>query len=356
MSPTAFAPCAVVGSIPRAAQERTLEQEVQSSQTTLGLGPIVLPSRRGSLAEAFGSELAWQSHLLQDASLLEAILGRPIDNLESAPYVAGLRPDLELDVDGYQVLVELQLGPADPRHLGQVLRYQRGGGADAVLWLAEEARHDYASHVNDLNRLGGARVALAEVSALKVAGGWTFAGRVVAGELLGAPEAQDELAPPSDRQILYERFWEALFRHAADQQLHLFHGNRPTRQPWLLKPWRAGSGIYYRVHLAAGKTRVALVVKARAPLYGEEVYAALEAQQDNINAALSDGDLLWESAENGGRIEATVRGGYAAETERSIEVTVSLLQQMQRLFNPLLSSLPLNLLSQAADDPQTALF
>jgi len=308
------------------------------------------------LAEAFGSELAWQSHLLQDASLLEAILGRPIDNLESAPYVAGLRPDLELDVDGYQVLVELQLGPADPRHLGQVLRYQRGGGADAVLWLAEEARHDYASHVNDLNRLGGARVALAEVSALKVAGGWTFAGRVVAGELLGAPEAQDELAPPSDRQILYERFWEALFRHAADQQLHLFHGNRPTRQPWLLKPWRAGSGIYYRVHLAAGKTRVALVVKARAPLYGEEVYAALEAQQDNINAALSDGDLLWESAENGGRIEATVRGGYAAETERSIEVTVSLLQQMQRLFNPLLSSLPLNLLSQAADDPQTALF
>lgn len=94
----------------------------------------------------------------------------------------------------------------------------------------------------------------------------------------------------------------------------------------------------------------------RNPVRFKEVYSALELQQDAINAALSDGDLLWESTDNGGRIEATVRGGYAAETERGVEVTVALLQQMQRVFNPLLSSLPLNLLSQAADDPQTALF
>ncbi len=155
----------------------------QSAQTTLGLGPVVLPSRRGSLAEAFGTEGAWQAHLVEDASLLESILGRPIDDVESAPYVAGLRPDLALDVDGYQVLVELQLGSTDPRHLGQVWRYQRSGGADAVLWLAEEVRHDYVDHVLDLNRWGDARVALAEVATLRVAGGWTFTARLVAERL-----------------------------------------------------------------------------------------------------------------------------------------------------------------------------
>jgi len=328
----------------------------QSAQTTLGLGPVVLPSRRGSLAEAFGSEGAWQAHLVEDAALLESILGRPIDDVESAPFIGGLRPDLALDVDGYQVLVELQLGPVDPRHLGQVWRYQRSGGADAVLWLAEEVRHDYVDHVLDLNRWGDARVALAEVSTLRVAGGWTFTARLVAGELVGAAEVQSEQAPPSERQRLYERYWELLFQRARDQGLDLFAGNRPTRQPWMLKPWRHSSGIYYRIHQAAGRVRVALTVKSRAPLYGEQVYAALEAQRDQIDAALSDGELLWEETETGGRIEASVRGGYAAETDRSVKVTIELLQRMQHVYDPILSALPLNLLSQTADGPQTSLF
>ena len=58
----------------------------------------------------------------------------------------------------------------------------------------------------------------------------------------------------------------------------------------------------------------------------------------------------------GGRIEASVRGGYAAETDRSVKVTVELLQRMQAVYDPLLSALPLNLLSQTADGPQTSLF
>ena len=178
----------------------------------------------------------------------------------------------------------------------------------------------------------------------------------MAGEVPGAVEPPSEQAPPTDRQRQYERYWERLFQRAADQGIDLFAGNRPTRQPWLRKPWRHSSGVYYRIHLAAGKVRVALVVSSRSPLYGEEVFAALEGHQDEINTTLADGDLLWETSDTGGKIEASVRGGYAAETERSIEVTLSLLQQMRSLFDPLLSSLPLNLLSQTADEPQLSLF
>jgi len=332
-----------------------LEQERQFTQATLGLAPLVMPSRLGSLAEAFGSEAAWQAHLTQDASLLESLLGCEVEDVEPSPFVAGLRPDLALSAGGREVVVELQLAGADPRHLGQVVRYQRHAGADLVLWLAEDAR-GYAAHVEDLNRLEGARVALAEVSTLRVAGGWAFVARLVAGDLQGAGEADGEQAPPTDRQLQYERFWALLFQRAADEGLDLFSGNRPTRQPWLRKPWRPSSGIYYGIHPAAGRVRVALVVSSRSPFYGQEVYAALEAEQDAINRALSDGDLRWEASANGGRIEAVVLGGYAAETQRSVEVTVALLQKMQRLFDPLLGALPLNLLSQAADEPQLSLF
>src|SRR5690606_23953356 len=127
----------------------TLEQDRQFTQATLGLAPLVMPSRLGSLAEAFGSEAAWQAHATQDASLLESLLGCEVDDVEPSPFVAGLRPDLALSVGGREVVVELQLAGADPRHLGQVVRYQRHTGADLVLWLAEDAR-GYAAHVDDL--------------------------------------------------------------------------------------------------------------------------------------------------------------------------------------------------------------
>ncbi len=332
-----------------------MESTGQFTQTTLGFAPLVFPSHLGSLAEAFASEAAWQAHLVQDPSLLEALLGCQVDDVEPSPFVNGMRPDIALSLGGREVVVELQLGGADPRHLGQVVRYQRHAGADLVLWLAEDAR-GYAMHVEDLNRLEGARVALAEVSTLRVAGGWAFVARLVAGDPLGESGTQGEQAPPTDRERQYERYWELLFQRAADEGLDLFVGNRPTRQKWLRKPWRTGSGIYYGIQPAAGRVRVALIVNSRSPLYGEEVYAALEAEQDAINGALSDGDLKWTAAPTGGRIEATVLGGYAAETKRSVEVTVALLQQMRRVFDPLLEGLPLNLLSQAADEPQLSLF
>lgn len=336
-------------------KEIKLEQ-VSGSQVTLGIGPAVLPSRRGSLSEVFGAEVDWQAHLVENPSLLASLFDRPIDLVEPSPYYAGgLRPDLAINVDGHVVLVELQTGVVDPRHLGQVFRYQRAG-ADCVLWLAEEVRPDYVACVNDLNRLEGARIALAEVISIQVAGGWTFDARLVAGELPKAGGAPSEASPPTNRQRQYERFWTLLFEHAEEQGFDLFRRNRPTRQPWLRTPWRDGSGIYYSIHPSAGRVRVALVVSPSSRAYGEEVYAAVAEQADTINAAFSEGHLHWEASESGGRIEATARGGYAVETERGIEVTVSLLQRMAKVFDPLLESLPLNLLSQAAGTPQYSLF
>lgn len=328
---------------------------VSSPQLKLGIGPVVLPSRRGSLSEVFESEAEWQRHLVEDPSLLASLFDSPVDSVESGPFLDGLRPDLSLNVDGRDVLVELQLGITDPRHLGQVHRYQRAG-ADGVLWLAEEVREDFIACVHDLNRLEGARVALAEVISIKVAGGWTFDARLVAGELPTARASQSEVSPPTNRQRQYERFWTLLFEHAEQQGLDLFRRNRPTRQPWLRTPWRNGSGIYYSIHPSAGRVRVALVVSPSSDSYGEEIYAALSEQADKINAAFADGHLDWEASDNGGRIEAAVRGGYAVETERGVEVTISLLQRMALVFDPLLEALPLNVLSQAADTPQYSLF
>lgn len=332
-----------------------MEQLRSSSQLELGLGPVILPSRRGSLSEPFVNELAWQAHLVGDPSLLATLIDRPIDEIEPSPHLGGLRPDLRLAVDGLEILVELQMAAADVRHLGQVVRYQ-AAGADYVLWLAEEVPLDYPAYVTALNRLDGARVGLAEVTTLRVAGGWAFDARLVAGELPATGQSQAETSPPTNRQRQYERFWTLLFQRAEEQGLGLFGGSRPTRQPWLRKPWRPGSGLYYSIHPAAGRVRVALVVSPSSAAYGEEVFAALTEHSDAIEGGLAGGRLAWDSADNGGRIEATVRGGYALETDRAVDVAVQLLQRMSNVFDPILESLPLNLLSQVADEPQLSLF
>lgn len=222
--------------------------------------------------------------------------------------------------------------------------------------MAEEVPWDYATHVTALNRLDGARVGLAEVTTIRVAGGWAFDARLVAGELPVSGPSQSEASPPTNRQRQYERFWTLLFQRAEEQGLGLFAGSRPTRQPWLRKPWRPGSGLYYSIHPAAGRVRVALVVSPSSAAYGEEVYAALTDHADAIEAALSGGHLAWDATDSGGRIEATVRGGYALETDRAVEVGVQLLQRMSGVFDPILDGLPLNLLSQVADEPQLSLF
>lgn len=106
-----------------------MEQSRVSPQLQLELAPVILPSRRGSLGEAFANEAAWQSYLASDPSLLATLIDRPIDEIEPSPHISGLKPDLRLTVDGLEILVELQLACVDTRHLGQVVRYQ-GAGAD----------------------------------------------------------------------------------------------------------------------------------------------------------------------------------------------------------------------------------
>ena len=63
-----------------------MEQLRSSPQLELGLGPVILPSRRGSLSEPFVNELAWQAHLVSDPSLLATLIDRPIDEIEPSPH------------------------------------------------------------------------------------------------------------------------------------------------------------------------------------------------------------------------------------------------------------------------------
>ncbi len=58
---------------------------------------------------------------------------------------------------GSRVVIEVQLGPTDHRHLGQVLAYAAGFGASAVIWLAPKFHDLHREALDWMNRGATAR-------------------------------------------------------------------------------------------------------------------------------------------------------------------------------------------------------
>lgn len=146
-----------------------------AGQSGLGLQPVVLSNQSACLADVFEDEASWQAFLRKDPSVFEAVLP---GNLEvgDPPQVGPFCPDLALksSVD-MNVLVELQLGDSDARHVGQVLRYSAHGEADAVLWLAEGIRPEDAAIIARWNQDNSSPVLAVAVTTLAVGSNtWTM--------------------------------------------------------------------------------------------------------------------------------------------------------------------------------------
>ena len=250
----------------------------------VSLAPIVLAQPR-QIADVFASEAEWRSALLRTPGLLEQIVGAPVQNLEEEPSVAGYRPDLAFVSGGRDVLVELQLGAGDARHLGQVMRYAGLGDADLVLWLSDEIQPSDARLLESINQVAGCKVLAVTVHTLLAPSGHVFFPRVVAGGEFRLGRGFGE-GPASPRELGYSAFWRLLLAELARRHLSPFSDHNPGTQKWIRTPIIPGCGVYYRVALAADAVRVGVQVDSGNEPYNAALWDELVANAAALEAAV----------------------------------------------------------------------
>ena len=301
----------------------------------------MLPSRPASLSEVFADEGAWQSHLLREPSVFESILSAPVQ-VEHPSAVASFLPDLSVSSGGLEVLVELQLGESDARHLGQVLRYSEHGSANAVLWLAERIRSEDATILQKWNRQSSSPVVAVEVSTLCLGNSnWTLLPRVVTGQpAVGGAEQK----AVSARELDYERYWAGLFDAAEARGLRIFDPLRPTRQKRCRVAVIRGRGIYYTCSVTATTATLAVEIDSGRSDFDAAVFDQLVQRRAEIERSLEEYGLVWvhpEQADSGsGLIVAQVQGGYSLDREKSIAAAVDFFGRLHAALTPILEAMP----------------
>lgn len=303
---------------------------MQSSHTTSivrqsSLMPISLAQPR-QIGDVFASEAEWRAALLQAPTLLEQIVGAQVQNLEEEPSVAGYRPDLAFSAGGRYVLVELQLGAGDARHLGQVVRYAGLGDADLVLWLSDEIDPRDAALLDAINQVAGCKVVAVTVHTLLAPSGHVFFPRIVAGAEYQLGRGFD--VPASPRELGYAAFWRLLMAALAARSDGIFSGHNPRKQKWIRTPIVAGSGVFARVSLAADAVRVGVQVDSGDEAYNATVWDELVANGQALEAALGGG-LELRAPGRTGVLETRVAGGYAVNPEGAARATAEALGRLQ---------------------------
>ena len=119
-------------------------------------------SRKPDLAKLENVELkqAWDNEprsftpwLAENLDILAEEIGIKLE-LEAREFdVGGFKVDIlaRNRMDDSRVLIENQLGQADHGHLGQLLTYLAGLGANVVIWVASEFRDGHLSAITWLN-------------------------------------------------------------------------------------------------------------------------------------------------------------------------------------------------------------
>lgn len=301
------------------------------------------------------SETQWRDALLRDPRLLEEVLGAPVETLESEPQVGPFFADLAVTAGGLEVLVELQLGTSDARHLRQVTRYALYGSADLVLWLCDEVHAADAKAIAALNQVLATKVLPVSVHALRLPATDRFVlhPRVIEGREYALGKAFAD-GPASPRDLAYQRFWRLLIARVQAAGVGVFTSHSPGRQKWIRTSLRPGSWLYVRVAVAADTLRVGIQVDSDDDAINGAIWDELELRRDRIEAAV-DAELEWRPPGRTGVIETRVEGGYASRPASGADNAVDVLAQLVPVMNQLLNEIPLSAMS-SADHPQTNLY
>lgn len=89
----------------------------------------------------------------KNIELLNDILGLTLVDIEKEAYVGAYRCDLVArdDTSGIKVIIENQLESSNHDHLGKIITYASGLGANVIVWIVTQAREEHRSAIEWLN-------------------------------------------------------------------------------------------------------------------------------------------------------------------------------------------------------------
>lgn len=303
---------------------------------------IMNAAKRVQLSSVFRLESAWRNYLLNHPEALSQLTGLRMHPERPEVPQGNLRFDLLADsADGRRVLVELQFGKSDNRHLGQVLAYAANSDADLVIWMAEDFLPEHLTAVNYLNTKGETSILAVKVGLFET----TFRDMtlrqlradVMAGEL-DEPDTETD-SPPSERVVAYTRYWGALNERLKDNPAYSMIESRQKRKTAI---WRPNTGVAYDISLNRQASVISMSMDRRnnPPEYCEAVFEAIIARQPDIEATLGK-QLTWDATYY--KVYFVVDdAGYAndgAGFSTAVNLTAENYERFQQALEPVLRSL-----------------
>lgn len=313
---------------------------------------IMNAAKRVQLSSAFKLESTWRDYLLERPAALSELTGLRMQPERPEVPQGNLRYDLLADsADGRRVLIELQFGKSDNRHLGQVVAYAANSDADLVIWMAEEFVPEHLTAIKYLNTKGETNVLAVKVGLFTT----TFRGvcmphlraDIVAGEL-DEPDTETDTRP-TERVVAYIRYWDAL-----NERLKNNHAYSPTesRQKRKTTMWRANTGVAYDISLNRQASVISMSMDRRnnSPEYCEAVFNALLEHQPEIEDKLGK-QLTWDATYY--KVYFVVDGaGYANDGvgfSTAVNLTAEHYERLQQALEPALRSLNFSQLRKQAE-------
>lgn len=313
---------------------------------------IMNAAKRVQLSSAFRMESTWRDYLLSNPEALSQLTGLRMQPDRPEVLQGNMRFDLLADsADGRRVLIELQFGKSDNRHLGQVLAYAANSDADLVIWMAEDFVPEHLTAVNYLNTKGETSVLAVKVGLFETTVLDTILPQlradIMAGEL-DEPDTETD-TPPTERVVAYTRYWGALNERLKDNHAYSLTESRQKRKTTI---WRPNTGVAYDISLNRQASSISMSMDRRnyPPEYCEAVFDAIIQHQPEIEAKLGK-TLTWDATYY--KVYFVVDdAGYAndgAGFSTAVNITAEHYERFQQALEPVLRSLDFRQLRKQAE-------
>lgn len=222
------------------------------------------------------------------------------------------------------VIVENQLAPTDHSHLGQVLTYAAGVGAQVVVWISPEFRDEHRQALDWLNQGHGTGTEFFGVvlEALRIDQSRPAINlRLVASPKQWSPGGGGG-GEPTQKGAAYQGFFQALIDELREQ--HRFT-NAKAGQPQNWYSFSSGTrGFTYGMSFAqTGELRAEIYIDVGDGEKNKAAFDALLAEKQSIEKAFGEA-LTWE------RLDSKRACRIACYTTGSIEDSADQLEQHRR--------------------------